>query len=47
MVGLFLVIFISDKWKSTLKDLHKDIVKTGFGGKTGNKGGITIRINIF
>lgn len=47
MVGIFMVVFIADKWKSALKSLQKDIVKTGFGGQTGNKGGITIRINIF
>lgn len=47
MVGIMLILFISESWKNTLKSVHKDTVKTGMGGTFGNKGGAVIRINIF
>ena len=47
MVGVMLILFISEKWKNSLKGIHKDLVKTGAGGQFGNKGGVTIRVNIF
>jgi hypothetical protein len=51
MVGLFLIVFISKKWKYSLRSIHKDLVKCGMkigmSEKFGNKGGLIIRLNIF
>ena len=42
-----MIIFINETWKNALRSVHKDIVKTGYGGQFGNKGGVVIRINLF
>lgn len=47
MVGLMLIMFISDKWKHAIKSVQKDSVKTGMGGQFGNKGAVILRIRIF
>lgn len=47
MVGLFLIIYINENWKNSVKSIHRDTVKTGYGGTFGNKGGIVIRMNIY
>jgi phosphatidylinositol-bisphosphatase len=47
MVGLMLIMFISDPWKHSIKSVHKDTVKTGMGGQFGNKGAVVLRVRIF
>jgi hypothetical protein len=47
MVGLLLIIFVSDNWKHSIRSVQKDTVKTGMGGQFGNKGGVILRIKIF
>lgn len=47
MVGICLMLFISENWKNALRSVHKDTVKTGMGGSFGNKGAAVIRVNIF
>ena len=42
-----MILFINEKWKNSLRSVHKDTVKTGMGGQFGNKGGVVIRINIY
>jgi hypothetical protein len=47
MVGLMLIIFVSENWKHSIKSVQKDTVKTGVGGQFGNKGAVIIRVRIF
>ncbi len=47
MVGLFLIIFVSNRWKESIKSVHCDLVKTGQGGLFGNKGAVVIRVKIY
>jgi phosphatidylinositol-bisphosphatase len=47
MVGLMIIMFVSDKWKHAIKSVQRDTVKTGMGGQFGNKGGVVIRIKLF
>lgn len=47
MVGLLLVMFISDQWKHAIKSLQKDTVRTGMGGQFGNKGAVVLRVRLF
>lgn len=47
MVGILLLVFISQDWKGAIRSVHKDTVKTGYGGTFGNKGGVVIRVNIY
>jgi len=47
MVGLLLIIFVSDNWKHSIKNVQKDTIKTGMGGQFGNKGAVVMRLKIF
>lgn len=47
MVGLMLIIFVSDSWKHSIKTVQKDTIKTGMGGQFGNKGAVVMRLKIF
>ena len=47
MVGIMLMVFIKKDWKDALRSIHKDTVKTGYGGQFGNKGGVVIRISLY
>lgn len=47
MVGLLLIIFVSDNWKHSIKTVQKDTIKTGMGGQFGNKGAVVMRLKIF
>jgi hypothetical protein len=47
MVGIMQVAFISDNWKSAIKSVQKDAVRTGMGGQFGNKGAVSLRLRIF
>jgi hypothetical protein len=47
MVGLMLIMFVSDSWKHSIKSVQKDTVKTGMGGQFGNKGAVILRVSLF
>jgi phosphatidylinositol-bisphosphatase len=46
LVGMWMIVYIANKWKTSIKGVFKESVKTGMGGKYGNKGGVIIRIKI-
>ncbi|VDP01990.1 unnamed protein product [Soboliphyme baturini] len=43
LVGVCLFVFIRPRLAPFVRDLATDMVKTGFGGAVGNKGGVAIR----
>lgn len=43
LVGIFMVLFVRDPFVKRIKRLESEEVKTGLGGKLGNKGGVVIR----
>lgn len=47
LVGIWLVIFIEDEWKSAVRGVQKDLVRTGMNGKLGNKGAAIIRLKVY
>jgi len=47
MVGLLVIMFVSEKWKHAIKSVQMDTVRTGMGGQFGNKGAVIIRVRIF
>ncbi|XP_014252090.1 synaptojanin-1 [Cimex lectularius] len=47
LVGVCLYLFIQPYLAKYLKDVAVDSVKTGFGGATGNKGGVAIRCTVY
>lgn len=47
MVGLLLIIFVSNDLKHSIRSVHKDSIKTGMGGQFGNKGAVVIRVKMF
>lgn len=46
LVGLWMIVYVASKWKKSIRGVHKEAVKTGMGGKLGNKGAVVIRIKI-
>jgi|JI6StandDraft_1071083.scaffolds.fasta_scaffold52257_3 hypothetical protein len=46
LVGIWMVIFIEASWKSAVKGIQKEIVRTGMKGTLGNKGATIIRLRI-
>jgi endonuclease/exonuclease/phosphatase family metal-dependent hydrolase len=46
LVGLFNLVLIHSRIKHRVTDIDVDIVKTGYGGKLGNKGAALIRFKI-
>lgn len=46
LVGIFMVIFVREPFVKRIKRLETDEVKTGLGGKLGNKGGVIIRFTV-
>lgn len=47
LVGVCLFVFIRYELSPYLRDIAIDSVKTGFGGATGNKGGVAIRCTLY
>lgn len=47
LVGVCLFLFIRPELSPFLRDVAIDSVKTGFGGATGNKGGVAIRCTLY
>uniref|UniRef100_T1IB66 phosphoinositide 5-phosphatase n=1 Tax=Rhodnius prolixus TaxID=13249 RepID=T1IB66_RHOPR len=47
LVGVCLFLFIRPELAPYLRDVATDSVKTGFGGATGNKGGVAIRCLLY
>ncbi|BES93669.1 phosphoinositide 5-phosphatase [Nesidiocoris tenuis] len=47
LVGVCLFLFIRPELAPVLRDVAVDSVKTGFGGATGNKGGVAIRCTVY
>ena len=45
-MGLFLAVYASKDIINLITKVSKDIVKTGFQGHIGNKGGCTIRFRM-
>lgn len=41
-----MVIFVREPFVKRIKKLETDEVKTGLGGKLGNKGGVVIRFTV-
>ena len=46
LVGIFMVIFVRDPFVKRIKKLETDEVKTGLGGKLGNKGAVIIQFTV-
>jgi len=47
MVGLLIIMFVSNEWKHAIKSVQRDTVKTGMGGQFGNKGAVVLRVRLF
>lgn len=47
LVGVCLFVFVRQDLSPFLRDVAIDSVKTGFGGATGNKGGVAIRCTLY
>lgn len=47
LVGVCLFVFVRPMMASYIRDVQIDQVKTGFGGATGNKGGVAIRLTFY
>ncbi|CAH1403112.1 unnamed protein product [Nezara viridula] len=47
LVGVCLFVFVRYELSPYLRDIAIDSVKTGFGGATGNKGGVAIRCTLY
>ncbi|XP_075677647.1 synaptojanin [Dermatophagoides pteronyssinus] len=47
LVGVCLFLFVKPKFARYIRDVQTDTVKTGFGGATGNKGGVGIRLRLY
>lgn len=47
LVGVCLFLFVRPEHANKLRDVAVDIVKTGLGGATGNKGGVSIRFRFY
>ena len=45
MVGCLILVFVKDIHKNRISYMRKCKIKTGYGGNTGNKGGVGIRFN--
>lgn len=45
MVGCFILLFVKDKHKFRVSFMRTSKVKTGFGGQSGNKGSVAVRLN--
>lgn len=43
---MWMIVYVASKWKNSIKGVYKETVKTGMGGKYGNKGAAIIRIKI-
>ena len=46
LVGIFMVMFVKEPFVKRIKRLESEEVKTGLGGKLGNKGGVVIRFSV-
>lgn len=46
LVGIFMVMFVREPFVKRIKKLDSEGVKTGLGGKLGNKGGVVIRFTV-
>lgn len=46
LVGIFIVMFVKEPLVKRIKRLESEEVKTGLGGKLGNKGGVVIRFSV-
>lgn len=46
MVGQFIIMFAKEELKNSIRGITRIKVKAGFGGVTGNKGGVGIRLNV-
>lgn len=46
MVGCFIMFFTLDEHKNRVSNIKSCKVKTGFAGKSGNKGSVAIRFSI-
>lgn len=46
LVGMWMIVYVASKWKKSIRGVFKETVKTGMGGKYGNKGAVVIRIKI-
>ncbi|KAJ3204188.1 hypothetical protein HK099_001235, partial [Clydaea vesicula] len=47
LVGLYTLVFVSEKNLESIKEVEVDTIKTGFGGIHGNKGSIAVRLLFF
>ena len=47
MVGIETLIFAQKQLKDYISDVEYDNIKTGFGGKLGNKGTVAVRFDVF
>lgn len=46
LVGIFMVMFVKEPFVKRIKRLESEEVKTGLGGKLGNKGCVIIRFTV-
>lgn len=47
LVGLYSCVFVSSKYFAAISNVSSTVVKTGFGGLHGNKGGTIIQLDLF
>ncbi len=46
-MGVFQIIFVKDALKTKIRKVETEVVKTGFHGKLGNKGGVLIKFKLY
>lgn len=46
MVGILIVAYCRDSVKSHIRNIYSSKVRTGLGGKAGNKGGTALRFEL-
>ena len=46
LVGIIIVMFVREPFVKRIKHLECDEIKTGLGGKLGNKGAVFIKLSV-